>query len=123
MSPGSRRGFVALDVLWIILLLCLAIFLSVRGIELVDRRDKVDRLKRELALIDEAVERVAAEESLEPGEKVPFERYSRFLEERVSKRVRLDGKDPFGGRYGEQVVGEDAIPDPATVTRMGELWK
>lgn len=123
MSPKSRRGFVALDVLWIILLLCLAIFLSVRGIELVDRRDKADRLKRELALIDEAVERVAVEESLEPGDTVPFEQYSRFFEERVSKRVRLDGKDPFGGRYGEQVVGEGAIPDPATIARMGKLWK
>jgi hypothetical protein len=123
MRSRSRRGFVTLDVLWIILLLCLAAYLSVRGIGLVDQRDKAERLQRELIMIGEAVEDAAAADGLEPGAAVPFARYSQFLEERVAKRVRLEGIDPFGGLYGEQIVGEEAVPAATTITSMGELWK
>lgn len=122
MRSAPRRGFVTLDVLWIILLLCLAVYLSVRGIELVDRRDRAERLKRELVMIGEAVLDAAAADGLAPGAAVPFERYSQFLEERASKRVRLEGRDPFGGQYGEQIVGEEAVPAAATISAMGDLW-
>ena len=123
MDTSSKRGFVTLDVLWIILLLIACAYLSVRGIELVDRRDKADRLKRELVAIAVAVEAVAAEEGLGSGASVSFEKYSEFLEERAAKRLRLEGKDPFGGSYGDQVVGEAPVPDPASIEAMGELWK
>ncbi|MGI9239257.1 MAG: hypothetical protein ACR2RV_00560 [Verrucomicrobiales bacterium] len=123
MGARSRRGFVTLDVLWIILLLAACAFLSVRGIELVDRRDKADRLKRELVAIGDAVSEAAAAEGLVAGERVSFEQYSSFLEPRAAKRLRVEGLDPFGGSYGEQIVGEEPEPDPQSIEAMGGLWK
>lgn len=123
MGARSRRGFVTLDVLWIILLLGACAFLSVRGIELVDRRDKADRLKRELVAIGDAVGQAAAEGGLGAGESVSFEQYSSFLEPRAAKRLRVEGRDPFGGSYGDQIVGEEPVPDPQSIEAMGELWK
>ena len=123
MGIRATRGFVALDIFWILVLLGLVVVLSARGIVLVEKRDNAGRLQRELAQITKAVERLAMEEGLQPGEKVPFSRYSPFVEKRAAKRLREEGKDPLGGNYGDQVVGQEAVPDPASVKALGKFWK
>jgi hypothetical protein len=126
MAAGAiraRRGFVTLDLMWIVVLLALAVVLSIKGVGLADERENADRLKRELVAITMAVEKLAEEEGLEPGARVPFSLYSRFVEKGAPKRLREEGEDPLGGSYGDQVVGEPAVPDAGTVEKLGEAWE
>lgn len=122
-SQKSQRGIVTLDVIWIVVLLVLAVALSLRGIGLVDKRENAGRLKRELVAVGEAVEKLAAEQGLEAGAEVAFADYAGYLDkERTPKRLREDGKDPLGGNYGTQVVGQPAVPDQSSVEALGKFW-
>lgn len=122
VTGRKSLGFVSLDLFWILVLLAAAAFLAVRGIDLVEKRDQAGRLGRELKAIEEAVEKVAAENELLPGDVVAFEDYAPFLKKGLPKRVREEGKDQLGGSFGDQRVGELAVPDPATVEGLGKFW-
>ena len=120
---ACRRGFVTLDVIWIMILLGLAIVLSIHGIGLVEKRENAGRLERELLVVTKAVEQLAEEKGLEPGVEVSFAEYSPFLEKGVAKRLRDGGVDPVGGHYGTQAVGRPAQPDPSSVKALGKFWE
>ncbi|MFT5107456.1 MAG: hypothetical protein ACI8XO_003959 [Verrucomicrobiales bacterium] len=123
MRTRRSFGFVTLDVLWILILLGLVIVLSMRGIGLVEKRDVAERLERELEVIAEAVEEAAAVGDLMPGEEVEFSQYAAYLDKKAPKRLREDGRDQLGGKFGVQVVGELPVPDAATVRQLGAFWE
>jgi len=110
-------------VLWIVILLGLVVVLSMKGMVLVEKREQADRLGRELDAITEAVAELAAEKSLEPGTEVEFVDYAPYFNPKAAKRMRVEGEDPVGGRYGTQVVGEEAVADPKSIEALGEFWK
>ena len=122
-SSCRRGGFVTLDLIWIIALFAFAIVLSVRGIDLVDKRANAGRLERELRVVGAAVEKLAEEGGIEPGTEVGFDDYAPFLDKGAPKRLREKGEDPLGGNYGSQVVGAEPVPDAATVKTLGKFWK
>ena len=119
----GRWGFVSLDIFWIVLLLAGVIFLAVRGIDLVDKRDKADRLQRELVAIEAAVKVVAEERELADGEIVKFEDWAPHLGKNLPKRLREDGLDQMGRRFGSQRVGELAVPDAKTAEDLEKFLK
>ena len=116
-----RRGFVTLDGLWILALLGLVVALSMHGIGLVEKRDIADRLKRELTMVAEAVEKLAVEKKLKVGDEVVFADYAPHLDRGAPKRLREEGKDQLGGEFGVQRVGEVPVADPDTVEALGEF--
>ena len=119
---ADRRAFVTLDLLWIVLLIGFAVLLSIRGIGLVDKRDKADRLQRELEAIELAVAELAEAEGLEPGTQVEFADYAPYLTGKLPKRLREEGKDQLGGSFGTQAVGEKAKADPDTAEKLTIDW-
>ena len=94
-----------------------------RGIGLVDKRDKADRLQRELEAIELAVAELAEERELESGTEVAFEDYGPYLRKAgLPKRLREEGKDQLGASFGPQRVGEPAVADPGTVEKLKIDW-
>ncbi len=119
---AKRRAFVTLDLLWIIVLLSFAVLLSIRGIGLVEKRDQSERLGRELAAIGHAVAELAKAEELEDGTEVQFEEYAPYLKKTLPKRLREEGEDQLGGKFGAQTVGEKAVADPDTAEKLTIDW-
>ena len=122
-SHARSGGFVALDIIWIVLLIGVVVLLSVRGMGLVEKREKADRLERELVVIEEAVKQLAEKDDLAPGTEVRFAQYAPFLDKRAPKRLREKGEDPLGGSYGQQRVGQPARPSPETIKTLGTFWE
>ena len=119
---AQRRGFVTLDLIWIVLLLGFALLLSIRGIGLVEKRDQSERLGRELAAIELAVTELAKAEQLEDGAVVRFEEYAPYLMKTLPKRLREQGEDQLGGKFGPQTVGEKAVANPETAEKLEIDW-
>ncbi len=123
MGTRSKRGFVTLDVLWIILLLIACAYLSVRGIELVDRRDKADRLKRELVAIGAAVEARRQRRGWNPGPACRSKGIPGFSRSVRRSASGSRGKTPSAGAMGTRWLARRRCPRPVSIEAMGELWK
>ena len=123
MGKRSQRGFVALDLLWILILLGLVVVLSMRGIGLVEKRDMAGRLGRELEMIAAAIEEAAEDNDLKSGAVIEFAEYGQYLVKTAPRRLREEGLDQLGGSFGSQEVGRFPLPNKATVEALGEFWK
>ena len=88
-ARACRRGFVTLDVIWIMILLGLAIVLSIHGIGLVEKRENAGRLERELLVVTKAVEQLAEEFAARRrrGDEVSIEQYAAEHPE-LAERIR-----------------------------------
>jgi len=114
------RVLILLDSLWIVALLVFGGLLYHEGARRAALKEDAARIRRELGLIEQALERAVESDPPPPGEGVPFEQLRDYFEGGPS-RLREKGLDPFGHAYGPQRPGEPPGVPAASAERLREV--
>ena len=114
------RALVVLDSLWIVVLIAFGLVLFRDGARRAELRGEAERIHRELALVERAVERAGKEGRANGGGLLPFESYREFIDG-GSKRLREKGIDSFGNPYGPQRPGQPPAVPAQSAERLREV--
>ncbi len=110
------RALVLLDGLWVVVMLVFGGLVYHEGAQRGALKEDAERIRRELGLIERALERAGDGSLTAPGA-IPFSTYGPHIESGPS-RLREKGLDPLGNAYGPQPQGRPPFVPAASAEKL-----